>query len=284
VLYVAVPLAAGYLAYELVPPYLVLGEFSLASADDVIVPAGAFVLGSYAAIHELSKRRLERREEALPEMLDRLASLNEAGVTVVASLDRLRGSDLGAMNEEVERIWQDVTWGATVREALDRFERRVRTPAVTRVVTLVNNAMAASNDIGPVLRIAADQARTDRRFKRRRSQEMFTYVVAIYVAFVVFLVVIAAIDLFFIPRLLEASSAANSPGAQALSGTGLSTPSPAVIADYRLAFFHAALVQAVLSGLIAGQMGEGSVRDGVKHAAVMLTTTYVVFELLRALL
>jgi flagellar protein FlaJ len=284
VLYVAVPLAAGYLAYELVPPYLVLGEFSLARADDVVVLAGAFVMGSYAAVHELSKRRLERRERALPEMLDRLASLNEAGVTVVGSLDRLRDSDLGAMDEEVERIWRDVTWGATVREALARFERRVRTPAVTRVVTLVNNAMAASNDIGPVLRIAADQARADRRFKRQRRQEMFTYVVAIYVAFAVFLVVIAAIDLFFIPRLLEASGAASSPGSQALSGTGLSTPSPAAIANYRLAFFHAALVQAVLSGLIGGQMGEGSVRDGVKHAAIMLTTTYVVFELLGALL
>jgi len=281
VLYVAVPLAAGYLAFTLVPPYLLFGEFSVTTADDYVVLALAFVLGSYAVVYELAKRRLERREDALPEMLDRLASLNEAGVTVVSSLDRLRDSDLGAMNDEVERIWRDVSWGATVERALDRFERRVRTPAVTRVVTLVNNAMAASNDIGPVLRIAAEQARTDRRFKRKRSQEMFTYLVAIYVAFVVFLVVIAAIDAFFIPRLLEASGSATTPGA--LASTGLSTPSPAAIEQYRITFFHAALIQAVLSGLVGGQMGEGSVRDGVKHATAMLVITYVAFELLRAL-
>ncbi len=281
VLYVAVPLVAGYLVFKIVPPYLVLDSFDVTVVDDYLVVALAFVFGSYALVYEASKRRLERREDALPEMLDRLASLNEAGVTVVGSLDRLRDSDLRAMDDEVDRIWRDVSWGATVERALDRFERRVRTPAVTRVVTLVNNAMAASNDIGPVLRIAAEQARTDRRFKRKRSQEMFTYLVAIYVAFIVFLVVIAAIDVFFIPRLLEASASASTPSA--LASTGLSTPSPETIAQYRITFFHAALMQAVLSGLVGGQMGEGSIRDGAKHATAMLVATYVAFELLRAL-
>jgi len=45
-------------------------------------------------------------------------------------------------------------------------------------------------------------------------------------------------------------------------------------------FFHTALVQGLFSGLVAGKMGEGSVRDGAKHATVLVTIAYVVFLVL----
>ena len=257
-------------------------EFDLATADDLILGASVFVLGTYAVVHERSKQRLDRIEAALPDLLDRLASLNEAGVTTVQSIDRVRANDLGPLDDEVERIWRDVQWGATVEEALDRFEQRVRTPAITRLVTLINSSMRASNDIGPVLRIAAEQARRDRLFKRNRRQEMFTYLVAIYVAFLVFIVVIVAIDAFFIPRILEAGAGSGGGGLDNVGAVPqFVTSSPEVIAQYRVVFFHAALVQGLMSGLVGGQMGEGTVRDGVKHATVMLVITYVVFEFVR---
>ena len=49
---------------------------------------------------------------------------------------------------------------------------------------------------------------------------------------------------------------------------------------YRLVFFHAALIQSLLSGLVGGTMGGGSLKDGTKHATVMLSITYVILTLL----
>jgi flagellar protein FlaJ len=46
---------------------------------------------------------------------------------------------------------------------------------------------------------------------------------------------------------------------------------------YTLVLYHAAMVQAVCSGLVAGKMGSGSIRDGAKHVAVMLGIAYAVF-------
>jgi flagellar protein FlaJ len=51
-------------------------------------------------------------------------------------------------------------------------------------------------------------------------------------------------------------------------------------AAYTLVFFHTALIQAVLSGFIGGQIGEGSLKDGAKHAAAMLGMAYLAFVLL----
>jgi flagellar protein FlaJ len=46
---------------------------------------------------------------------------------------------------------------------------------------------------------------------------------------------------------------------------------------YELLFFHISTVQAVCSGLIAGQLAEGGIADGVKHATGLLVLTYLVF-------
>jgi flagellar protein FlaJ len=48
---------------------------------------------------------------------------------------------------------------------------------------------------------------------------------------------------------------------------------------YTRLFFHAALIQGFFSGLIAGQMGEGHVFSGIKHALIMVTISFLVFTL-----
>jgi len=269
VLVVTVPLALLFVALEL--PAVFADGIDLRLLDDVLVQAALFVLGTFAVVYEVHRRRLRRLEDSVPDFLDRLAGLNEAGVSVITSFDRVRRTDVGTLGAEVEYIWRDIQWGATVEQALYRFENRVRTPAVTRIVTLTTNAMAASNEIGPVLRIAAEQARADRRLRRQRRQEMFTYLVVVYIAFVVFLIVIAAIDTVLIPSLPTGDAT----GAGSLSGLGFLGISAEQIEQYRLAFFHAALVQAVFSGLVGGQMASASLKGGVKHATIMLAGTYL---------
>jgi len=276
VFYVTIPLAVGVTAYRL-PTAVVDGSVSIRLLDDLLVQAVIFLLATFAGFYEVSRRRSRRLEESVPDLLERLASLNEAGISVVTSFDRVRGGDVGALDAEVERIWRDVQWGSTIERALDRFESRVRTPSITRVVTLITNAMRASNEIGPVLRIAAEQARADQRLRRQRRQEMLTYLIVIYVSFIVFLIVIGALDYVLIPNLPDTGSVG-----------GVGQGAPGIIGGfsggdedaYRLAFFHTALVQSALSGLVGGMMGGGSIKDGAKHAAIMLTVTYVVLTLL----
>jgi flagellar protein FlaJ len=52
------------------------------------------------------------------------------------------------------------------------------------------------------------------------------------------------------------------------------------IVTFKRLLFHACLIQALFSGLIAGEMGEGSIRAGVKHAAVMVFIAFVIFTIL----
>jgi flagellar protein FlaJ len=266
-LYVTVPAAVASVAYRLWNLYAA-EALTLQAADDVVVQAALFVIATFAVVHEIHRRRVEAIEAAVPDFLDRLASVNEAGMPVAESIGRVASGNVGALDEELDRIWTDVQWGAPVESALYRFERRVSTPAITRVVTLLTNAMRASGDLGPILRIAADQAQSARRLKRERKQELFTYLVVIYVSFFVFIAIILALSVVFLP---------NVPTADQFPAGGAGVFGSIGAADkdaYELLFFHTALVQALCSGFVAGQLGENDMAAGAKHATIMLLVAY----------
>jgi len=273
VLYVTVPLALLSIAVR-AWPHLAAGTLTLSVFDDFAVQAALFVVGTFAVVQEIHRRRIAAIEAAVPDFLDRLASVNEAGMSVVESLGRVTESDLGALDAEVEKLWADIEWGVDAETALYRFEDRLDTPTVTRTVTLIANAMAASGDIARVLRIAADDAQDTRRLKRQRRQEMLTYLIIIYLSFFVFLVIVGALNSILIPNLPTGASA---PSGSAAANGPLSGIGSVDVEAYTLLFFHSSLVQAVFSGLLAGQMGEGSVRNGAKHAAVLLAVAYGFF-------
>jgi len=257
------------------------------SALQAIVPplteAGILILGAYSVAYELQKRQARTIEKSIPDFLDRFASVNDAGMSIVESFKRVKDSDLGALSEELERTWEDIRWGSDVETALKRMDRRINSPMVTRAITLSANAMETSDDIAPVLEIAADEARSAQVLSRQRRQTMLTYLVVIYVAFLVFLGIMAALMISFIPAIEDviAQMAESTDGTQAPGGIGLVGDTDDInIAGYETLFFHVTVVQAICSGLVAGQLGQGSIKDGVKHATIMLIITYIVFTVL----
>ena len=266
-----------------IPPVLEIVEI----IDGPVVQGTILGLAGIAVAHEIQKRRVRAIEAGMPDFLDRMASVNEAGATVVGSLRRLSKADLGRLGDEIQRVWRDIEWGATVGEALARMERRTGAPTVSRAVTLIRNAMAASGDISPVLRIAADEANEIRRLERERRQEMLTYLVVIYISFFVFLGIIVALTVAFIPAIEAAggSGGIGEVGGGGIPGAGVDTGIIGGIGQvetdaYEVLFFHAAAIQGVCSGLAAGQLGEGTVSDGVKHATLLLLITYGLFAFL----
>jgi flagellar protein FlaJ len=109
---------------------------------------------------------------------------------------------------------------------------------------------------------------------------MLTYLVVIYVSFVVFLVIIIAVQEVLVPSLPDSVPTPDNNNRLGVNAESITRFGEVNKAAYTLVFFHTALIQAVLSGLIGGQIGEGTVRDGVKHAFVMLSVAYLAFVLL----
>ncbi len=274
---VSVPLMLCYLVfvYTVVPHYQDF-ELYLNVIDDHLIIALLIVLIPYALLFEYWRRKVSGIEASIPEFLSRLSGINRVGLTPARAIAVLEKTNLGLISYEIHRIKRDLDWGGLFSDALVRFEHRVQTAAIARDVTLITKASQMTGDIAEILSIAANDARMSETLKRERLGDMIIYIVVIYLAYAVFVFVVVILDWNFLSILRDMA------GGGTLDNVPSSLMSIAqggtLVIISRL-LFHACLVSAFFSGLIAGQMGEGSVKAGVKHAVIMLVISLIIFNL-----
>ncbi|MEZ5335042.1 MAG: hypothetical protein R2741_07315 [Methanolobus sp.] len=75
----------------------------------------------------------------------------------------------------------------------------------------------------------------------------------------------------FVPTMAEAGKAASAAGAGS-QFIGAFDP-----AKYTRLMMHTGVIQGFMSGLVAGQMGEGSVSQGLKHSIILTLIAWSVF-------
>jgi flagellar protein FlaJ len=131
-----------------------------------------------------------------------------------------------------------------------------------------------SGHIGEVLNIASSDANMSETLKKERLAEMFIYTVIVYLSFFVFVFVIGVLVTQFLPILTNVNLS-GVPSSGALSGLG-AIP----VKTIGRILYHACIVEAIFSGLIAGQMGESSLAAGVKHSCILVIIALVAFNYL----
>ena len=241
--------------------------------DDRIVMALYIILIPLMLFHERISRRRKKLEKSVPDFLKKLASTNETGMTLRDSIRLMAKSESEALSKEIKKICKDIVWGLEINDALVRFANRLRTSVVARSLTLITKANESSGDIGEVLMVAARDAASEQEMKAERSMTMMIYIVIIYMSFLVFVGVIFVISTTFLAEMAAAGERMASSGAQGgfLGSFDLDA--------YTQLFKHAAIIQGVSSGLMAGAMGEGSVMAGLKHSVIMMTVGYIIFTM-----
>lgn len=247
-------------------------EDMVMAIDDHVMIALLIMLTPYAVFYTLWNRKVRGMESMIPDFLDRMAGINEVGLTLTQSISIMAKANLGVLAYEIKHIQRDIHWGANFSDALIRFELRVRTALVARTVTLITKAATMNSSIPDLLRIAATDARMSELLKRDRLSEMFIYTAIVYLSYFVFIFVVGVITTQFLVVLANQSKEGLSM-AGSLSNLGVLS----LITVDRL-LYHTCLVQGLFSGLIAGMMGESSIKAGVKHSCVLIIAALLAFN------
>jgi flagellar protein FlaJ len=218
-------------------------------------------------------RKMDLMEERFPEFLRDLSESRKAGMTMARAVETAAKGDYGYLTPEVKKMAVQISWGVTFTEALRRFGERIKTPLVQRSTTMVVKASEAGGKISDVIEAAAKNVREIKILQADRKTEMKMYLMIIYVAFFVFLAVIAILTGTFIPKLIESTqSAEGGIGGISTGGTSLN--------EYEFVYICTALVQAIGNGVVSGVLGEGRISSGLRHATIMALITYIVFKLI----
>ncbi|WP_367343742.1 type II secretion system F family protein [Methanomethylovorans sp.] len=210
---------------------------------------------------EYKKRRLKKLDGAIPDLLRRLAEINELGLPLKNAIGLLLQSNIGLLSAEIRRVWLDMEWGGEMRDALARFENRIGTPALRRAVTLLIKASEISDDTTDVLVIAAEDAENLNTLRSERSETGFMYLATVYLAFGTFLYVCYSFSNQFLVSI------------SGMGNTGLINPD-----EIKATMFDTCGILGLFSGIILGEMAEGNVMAGLKHSFILLVVTFVMFE------
>lgn len=229
----------------------------------------AVVLTPYIILYEYRAYTLKKLENELPEFLKQLGSLNESGLTLVAALKVLSTTDLGALTKEVMNIRKDIEWGRLITEALERFEDRIGSNVVSKVVSILVKALEATDNVKSAIFTAASDAEMCLEFRKRIANEMFVYTVIVYITFAVFLFTVVVLNKNFI------NVFGNIEVPQSFTGQTFTFPDADMLTTM---FYHATLLNGFFSGLVAGVMGSGSLKSGLKHSLIMVLSSILVFH------
>ena len=265
-LLITIPVAVGLLAaaaisgHAPVAPAGWLDRPVRSTAVWVYTPA-AVVLGPLGVFTEWNRRTTRGVTDRLAETLRTLAAANETGQTLLESLQTVASGSADPLASELGTVHAKVVHGMRLRTALVEFNNAYAEPRLARAVTLIADARAASSRIAAVLTTAAETVEIHDDLERERRSRTRMQVTVIGVTYLTMLGVMAVLQTQLVGALggLSSGSGAASAGlvGGADGGVGIA---PATLS---LAFFHAATVQAVVSGVVSGYLRSGTFRAGI---------------------
>ncbi len=241
--------------------------------DDLAIFTFLIIAVPLAVLDFKESSRRRHIEEALPNFFRDRAGMNDSGMTLPNAVHLVAQSDYSTLTPYVRRLDNEMSWNVTFIEAIQRFRLRLATPLTDRSIDLIAKASKAGGDVSEVLRAAASDSYEFISLRIERRNNMLIYIVIVLISFFVFVFVIYILVTTFLTVMATAGSAAAGVGGGAASFGGAID-----LALYGRLFAHAAILQGLFSGLVAGQMGEGRAVAGLKYSIIMVLIAWIMFR------
>ncbi|MFZ3382632.1 MAG: type II secretion system F family protein [Candidatus Methanoperedens sp.] len=261
--YITIPAALIYFIFSIHTKKITVDVL-----DDSIILSLLIMLVPFLLLYETQTRRIRAIEDSVPVFLRRMAAISDVGMPLSEAIRSITKINMGVLSAEVKLMHKDILWSNSVLGAMTKFEHRVRTISISRIVTLITKASESTGNIKETLRVAANEATLADKLKKQKFTVLFSYLIVVYMSFAVFLLVLYVFATMFLPKI---------PDMGPINSGMLMISSQK--AEYSILFMHASVIQGFFSGIIVGQMMGESVYDGLKHSVIMMTVAYLFFTL-----
>ncbi|MEC8217079.1 MAG: type II secretion system F family protein [Candidatus Thermoplasmatota archaeon] len=251
-------------------------SFPEISAIDYIVFGLISLLLPYGIYGYRRDQIRARVEEKFPDFLRDLAEYWKGGLSMTVAIQTLAKGEYGNLNDEVNKMSSQISWGVSFGEVLEMFTERVTSPIVTRAVRMVDEANRAGGKISDILLAASYDAREIKALETERRQEVGSYVTVIYASFFVYLGIILVLASTFIPAIVDSSAATGGSGSMSIGNLTIREMNEVWISTV---FLYSLIIQGMGMGLAAGFMSTGRLYSAFLRASFLLFLGWFIFEL-----
>jgi flagellar protein FlaJ len=259
-----------------------MGNLILLAAIIGIVP--------YAFLSYFEYKKIKVMEDQLPLFLLDLSESQKIGMTLTEALKKVSKTDYGKLSEEIKKIDYQLSWGIPTQEAMNNFAIRLKkSRLIGRVVRIINEAYSSGGDIARTMESTASDITAIKEAEKERKSVTYQHMLIMYAIYYIFIGIVIGLSQTLIPLMnlnVESGIAGNimafsdpcEPCATNPSIYCINCSIFSVVCQmfgigkscyYYALFLLMAVIQGVFSGLVAGQIGEGSVTAGLKHSSIM---------------
>ena len=225
-----------------------------------------------AILYEIRRRRDLNLIKFAPDFLNSFSDALSSGLSPSKAIFFLTPDRFGRFGPEIEKVRRDIEWGSTVSEAFEKSAHRIKSGVISHIMSLVRKSSEAATDITQILEILSKDVSMERSLQQERTRITSTYVIIVFLTFVIFLLIAYSLTSSIVPLMGQMSQSGAEVGEMPVGDVG--TIDPSVIEN---SFFRAALIHGFFSGLLAGMLRTGKISSGLKYSMIMLGIAWVFF-------
>ncbi len=221
------------------------------------------------------RRWRDKIDDALPTLLADITSSIRIGFSLTRSFELAAQTDYGPLSKELRRMKAQLSWGVPFEEVVGLELKRLDSQVAARTLGVLLKVDLGGGNVEDVLELIKNHNSELHQIAKERKGVLRPYVVTTYMAVFIFLAIaVVLIDSFFGQMV----------SAQQKVGTSIGSVFPGLggidIQSIKGAFLQMSLVEAIVGGLGAGKLGQGSFVAGFPHVFILVATTIVVFRVL----
>jgi flagellar protein FlaJ len=207
----------------------------------------------------------------LPDLLREIGDAQKTGLPLPRAIKEASKHDYGPLTGELRKMAAKISWGISFQKGIQSLAESAGTSLVQRASLLILEAERSGGTIEQVFDSAYNHVTELLALRRERLGSMKPYTFIIYAAFLVFtLVVVLLVSTFFIQMADQAVEMKGEEGAIEM---------PMNFAGIQMVFFHMLMIEGSAAGVVAGKMGEGSAKAGLRHSVYLVTAGWLAFKI-----
>ncbi|MFB6209420.1 MAG: type II secretion system F family protein [Candidatus Nanohaloarchaea archaeon] len=141
----------------------------------------------YGVISFLKNRAIREVEDQFPSFLKDLAESKRGGMTTIQAFESAKETDYGRLNQEIERIHNELTWGVPFPEVMERFSRRMSESAVIQQsISILLQSFRSGGNITKTIETIAEDSSNLKEVVQKKNSKIKQQILIMYVIFFLF--------------------------------------------------------------------------------------------------
>lgn len=299
---------------------LIVGSIDIQTGGIIFIIGIVASILPFSLVSFMKNRAIKNSESNFPNFLNDLAESKRGGMTILGAFESAEESDYGMLDNEIEKIHNQLSWGIPFPKTMDMFSKRMSdSKVITQSIMIINQSYKSGGKITETIQSVADNASMLRNVIEDKNSTMRQQLIIMYIIYLLFIGITVGIY-FLLEQLLGLGTEGSGlignlsgilgegggpvnycsgeilaaqpfcqisqifgfvpPGIEDLGSPEAEELGYGQMAYYKSLLFSMLMVQAISTSAVAGKMSDGRASAGLKHAVLLVPIAFFAFMLL----